>query len=97
MTFDENLVKGILTEIRREHTISPKIPDENLVDYIKEGMYDINNYVGCMIKYEDDLKARTLLKNYVLYAEYKRLAEFKELYMRDYNELQAQYNRDTSV
>lgn len=60
-------------------------------------MYNINGYVGCMIDYNSDLEARSLLKNYVLYANYKRLAEFKELYMSDYVSLQLKYNRDTSI
>lgn len=97
MKYDEEIVKKILVEIREEQAISPKIPDENFTNYIKEGMYDINNSTGCMIDYEDDLQARTLLKNYVLYANYKRLAEFKELYNKNYVELQIKYNRDTSI
>ena len=40
------------------------------------GIYDINEYCGKKINYDMDLKARRLLKNYVLYADYKKLAEF---------------------
>ena len=60
-------------------------------------MYNINEYVGCMLDYESDLDERSLLKNYILYANHKRLAEFKELYTSDYVALQLKYNVDTSV
>ena len=47
--------------------------------------------------YEKDLKARSLLKNYVLYADYKKLAEFRELYGAEYALLQADYYKPTDV
>ena len=43
------------------------------------------------------MDARVLLKNYVLYANYKRLAEFKELYMSDYVALQIKYYNDSEL
>ena len=36
-------------------------------------------------------------ERYVLYANYKRLAEFKELYMSDYVALQIKYNNDSEL
>ena len=90
-------IEKIINEVRREQHISQKIKDEVLCSYIKEGMYDINNNCGTIINYNDDLKARSLLKNYVMYANYKRLAEFKELYGGDYATLQAEYIATSSL
>ena len=87
----------VLEEIKAEQQISPYFDDSALTNYIKEGEYDINNAVGKIVDYEEDLEARSLLKNYVLYANHKRLAEFKELYRGEYAELQIKYNRDTDV
>ena len=97
ITFDEKLISDLILEIRKEQTISPKQQDSIFINDLKEGMYNINGYVGCMIDYNTELEAKSLLKNYVLYANYKRLAEFKELYMSDYVSLQLKYNRDTSI
>ena len=97
MTFDNKCVEKIVKEVRKEQSISPKLPDDNFINYVKEGMYNINDSVGCMINYDEDLEARALLKNYVLYANHKRTAEFKELYMADYVKLQVKYNVDTSI
>lgn len=87
--------ESILKEIRNEQ--HPIEDDETLIGYIKDGEYDINDIAGENINYEIDLKAKTLLKNYVLYARYKRLAEFKELYGGDYANLQAKYYNPSSV
>lgn len=97
MTFDNKCVENIVKEVRKEQSISPKLPDDNFINYVKEGMYNINDSVGCMINYDEDLEARALLKNYVLYANHKRTVEFKELYMADYVKLQVKYNVDTSI
>lgn len=97
MNFDESKIKKIVEEVRKEQLISPKLPDDSFINYAKEGMYNINESVGCMLDYESDLDARSLLKNYILYANHKRLAEFKELYTSDYVALQLKYNVDTSV
>lgn len=78
----------ILLEIRREQAISPAIKDETIIQYIKEGIMDIDDVCGDEIDFNKNLIARSLLKNYVLYANYKRLAEFKELYSGEYIRLQ---------
>jgi len=93
---DTQLIK-VLEEIKGEQQISPFFDDDTLKNYIREAEYDINHAVGEEIDYESDLEARSLLKNYVLYANHKRLAEFKELYRGEYAELQIKYNRDTDV
>lgn len=97
MIFDEKELKKLVDEIRKEQQISPKIKDEVIINYIKEGMYDVNDYCGAMINYDENLKARSLLKNYVMYANYKRLAEFKELYSSRYDELQRDYYKPTNL
>ena len=54
-------------------------------------------YCGNKIDYDKDLKARRLLKNYVLYADYKRLAEFKQIYIGEYDELQRKYYVNSNI
>lgn len=84
-------IEKILKEIKSEQHLSPFKEDEEIISYIKEGEFDINHIVGKEINYDEDLQARSLLKNYVLYADNKRLAEFKELYGGEYAFLQARY------
>ena len=81
----------LLQEIKQEQHLSPSKEDEEILGYIKDGKYDIDQVCGTEIDYEEDLQARSLLKNYVLYADYKRLVEFKQLYGAEYAHLQAKY------
>ncbi len=90
---DENIKK--LCEIFFNNFKFDSYSKEDLDKYVRNGIYDINNSVGVEINYLDDLKAQALLENYVLYAIYKRLYEFKQLYIGDYVELQIKYNRDS--
>lgn len=92
---NDTQIQALLQEIRNEQ--HPLEDDETLIGYIKDGEYDINEDSGEKIKYEVDLKAKSLLKNYVLYARYKKLAEFKQLYAGEYANLQAKYYKPTSV
>lgn len=94
---NETQLNKILEEIKKEQQISPFFDDSTLTNYIKAGEYDINHAVGEKINYDEDLDARSLLKNYVLYSNHKRLAEFKELYGGEYAKLQIKYNQDTSL
>lgn len=94
---DDAQLKIIVSEIKAEQQISPFFDDNILIQLVKEAEFNINEQVGEAIKYEDDLQARSLLKNHVLYANHKRLAEFKQLYGGEYVELQIKYNRDTNV
>ena len=89
--------KTLIDEIRREQHVSSSEKDETLKVYIKEAEYDINENAGTEIDYEKDLKARVLLKNYVLYRRFSRLAEFKQLYGGDYAYLQAEYYKPTNI
>ena len=88
---NKTLIDNIVTEYRSENQINAYREDKEFEGYAKDGMYDINDYCGEKIDYVKDLKARTLLKNYMLYADHKRLAEFKKLYIGEYDELQRQY------
>ena len=94
---NDTRIKRLITEIRREQHISPFEEEEVLLGYIKEAEYDINKSSGAEIDYEKDLRARSLLKNYVLYSRFSRLAEFKQLYVGEYANLQAEYYKPSDV
>lgn len=94
---EASLIISIIKEIRLEQHVSPFRENEEFEGYVKDGIYDINDKCGAKIDYEKDLKARSLLKNYILYADYKRLAEFKELYAGEYAELQAKYYKPADI
>lgn len=88
---------NILDEIIKEQQISPLIPREIFGVYIEEGISDINDIAGFQIDYEKDLQARVLLKTYVMYANHKRLHEFKEAYAGEYTKLQIKYFSATNL
>lgn len=94
---DDTQIKELLQEIRDEQHISKSEKDETLKTYVKEAEFDINDTCGRQINYKEDLKARSLLKNYVVYARFKRLAEFKQLYGGEYVKLQAKYYKLADV
>lgn len=85
------MIACLLDDIKVEQQISPFLDDKHIINYIKDGIFDIEDNVGFEIDFTKDLKARSLLKTYVLYANHKRLAEFKQLYGGDYIELQRKY------
>ena len=86
---------ALLDEIQNEQ--HPMEDEDTIMGYIQDGEYDINDTAGAKINYEIDRVARSLLKNYVLYARFKRLAEFKQLYGGEYANLQAKYYKPSSV
>ncbi len=90
-------IEKLLKEIRDEQHITPFEKDETIIGYIKEAEFDINKSSGAEINYEVDLKAKSLLKNYVFYAREKKLAEFKQLYGDQYALLQAEYYKPTDI
>ena len=94
---NDTQIHKLIDEIRGEQHISYMEDDEVIQGYIKAGEYDINDCCGEQINYEIDLKARSLLKDYVLYARFKRLAEFKQLNAGEYAYLQAKYYKPTSL
>lgn len=93
----EDQLYELLEEIRGEQHISPSEDDNVVLGYLKEAQYDINECCGEQINYEVDLKARSLLKNFVLYARFARLAEFRQLYAGEYAYLQAKYYKPSDV
>lgn len=98
---DEVIIDKFIQEYRLENHINPFRKDEEFIDYIKDGIDEINEVCGAVIDYEKDRVARRLLKNYVLYADYKKLAEFKQLYGGDFDALQRKYfiisNKNTNI
>lgn len=88
-------IATIIKEIRNEQ--HPIENDETLKGYIKHAEYNLNDYAGTVINYDKDLDARSLLKSYVFYDRYKRLAEFKSLYEGEYCDLQARYYKPSDV
>lgn len=81
----------LINEIRVENQLSPLFSDDAINIYIDSGIQEIDNACGVEVDYEEDLEARTLLKNYVLYSHHKRLAEFREVYVSEYTKLQIKY------
>lgn len=89
--------KKLLSEIKKEHQISAfRNDDETFINYIHEGIADINENNGVKTDYENDIISRRLLKLYVLYADNKRLAEFKSLYSGEYAERQRHYFQESN-
>lgn len=94
---NDTQIQELIEQIRKEQHISPFEDDDVIKGYIKEAEYDINHHCGAEIDYEEDLKARSLLKDYVFYAREKRLAEFRQLYAGEYAILQAEYYKPTDI
>lgn len=94
---NDTQIQELVNQIRDEQHISPFEDDEVIKGYIKEAEYDINHNCGAEIDYKEDLKARSLLKDYVFYAREKRLAEFRQLYAGEYAILQAEYYESTNI
>ncbi len=90
-------IEEILEEIIVEQQISPFINPDGLKNYIKEGVHFLNNAAHTNVDYDEDLNARSLLKTYVLYANHKRLAEWKELYQSEYIRLQEFYYINSDI
>jgi len=94
---NETQLGEILEEVKGEISFSPFLDDNPLENYIKSAEYDINGSSGELIDYDKDLDARSLLKNYVFYAYYKKLAEFKEIYGGEYAKLQIKYYKPADI
>lgn len=93
----ENQIYELIEEIRGEQHISPMEDDNVIKGYIESAEYDINDACGAKINYEVDLKARSLLKDFVLYARHSRLAEFRQLNAGEYAYLQAKYYKPSDI
>lgn len=94
---DDVQIQKVVEEIRGEQHVSPFEKDTILIGYVKEAEFNINNEVGVKINYFTDLDAKSLLKDYVMYARHARLAEFKELYTGSYEKLRAYYYKHTNL
>lgn len=92
-----NDIDKILNEVIAEQQISPYVSTDFLKNYIREGIYEIEKICEAEVDFDYDLHARRILKGYVLYANHKLLAEWKERYISDLIELQEKYYKDTSV
>lgn len=89
---DDATLVAIATEIREEMQLAPSVPEPVLKRYAKEGEAFINSSVeGLQIDFNSDLVARILLKNYIRYAYYGMLSDFKEKYVGDIYDTQSQY------
>ncbi len=98
-SFSTNLVsiERLILEIRSEQKISPMRKNAEFKNYVLQGIFDIEEKIGSVIDFDIDLKARALLKDYVLYADHNLLKDFFERYSDDYFYLQAKYSRDTNI
>ena len=66
--------------------------DERLKGYIKSSSLFLNGVAGEVIDFEDDLLARELLLNRVLYLDNQALNDFGANYNRELNELRIRYD-----
>lgn len=91
----KDIENKLLEEIKEEQQIPSFSPDGPLVNFIKEGKYFLQYLTKTDIDYEEDLQARSLLKNYVFYANHGQLDKFMEVYQYAYIELQIKYIKDS--
>lgn len=68
-------IKILTKEIRSEFQIPPYFEDSALENCILEGEYEFTKLVP-NVNFQEDLAAKSLLKNYVYYAYFKRLDDF---------------------
>lgn len=76
---EKESIDKLVKEIRTEFQIPPYFADDGLKNYIKEGEAELLPLVP-NADIETDLKYRMLLKNYVNYAYYHKLYEWKANY-----------------
>lgn len=75
----ETSIKSLVEEIRREFQIPPYFKDEGLKSYIKEGEAILLPLVPTA-DIDKDMTYRMLLKNYVNYAYYHKVSEWRDNY-----------------
>lgn len=86
MSMDSTKLTAILEEIKTDLQLPSGFASENLTQKIKEGEYFLNSLVvdstgkHVEIDYSSDFNARSLLKEYVRYAYFGVLDEFKQKY-----------------
>ena len=76
----ETQLNSLLGEVKSDLQLPSSYPSDNLVAKIKEGEYFLNSLVEGVpdINFEIQLKARSLLKDYVRYSFYGAIDEFKK-------------------
>lgn len=72
---NDESIKKLAEEIRRDFQIPPYFKDEGLVNYILEGEAELLTLVP-YADIEEDKTYRMLLKNYVNYAYYHRVNDW---------------------
>lgn len=72
---DNKILDMIIQEVREEFQIPPYFPDINIANYAKEGEQELLKLVK-PIDFEKDLIAKSLLKNYINHAYFKKTNEF---------------------
>ena len=75
----ETSTKKLVEEIRKEFQIPPYYGDEGLVNHVKEGESILLPLVP-NADVDKDMTYRMLLKNYVNYAYYHKVNEWRENY-----------------
>ena len=89
---NDAILTAIATEIKAEMQLAPSTSDEVLKQYTKEGEAFLNSRLsGLEIDFNADLVARALLKNYVRYAYYGMVSDFKEKYNGDIYDTISEY------
>lgn len=81
LKLNEDTINQLIIEIREGYNIPFFFSDEMLFQAIQEGNYYLSRLVG-NIDYDEDLQARMLLKNYVLYSYHNRLDDFEDNYAK---------------
>ena len=51
MSMSDKTIQQLIEQIRKEQHVSPYRDNEEFTQYIKDGIYDINNYCGTDIDY----------------------------------------------
>lgn len=80
---EADVLEQLTEEVRREFKIPPYFKNEGLYQYLREGEAALLNLTCGEIDFNEDLLARSLLKNYTCYAYFKMLHEFWENYNSD--------------
>lgn len=73
------MFEQLISEFKEDFQIPPFYSDKTLLNYAREGYQYLNSKKEFNL--ETDLTGRSLLKNYMLYAYYKKLDEFETNYL----------------
>lgn len=79
---DDSLIDSLIKELRDEYQIPPFYSNKSLTSNLKEGAHELSRFVE-EPDFQEDMTARSLLKNYVYYAFFKKTHEFFNNYNND--------------